>query len=171
MEELGSNIPLPELRKDKAVSGGNLAGRRPNQFGVLTVQMEMFINYLFGPAKLDPVLAAQGAGYPNPGKKGPELMGRPAVVYEIERRLGIMAKEQRISPQEIQDLLIEEAKNHMPKDGSATARVASLKLLAQINGMLKDENNKTPQVIVNLNLGQNQDIPVTIDGNTVNVGK
>lgn len=153
----------------KAVSGGNLAGRRLSEHGVLTIQMEMFINYLFGEARLNTAKAAAMAGYKDPRAMAEKLMNRPSVQYEIEKRLALMSKEAKISPQEVQELLIEEAKNHTPKDSSAAARVSALKILAQTSGLLKEEGTKRAQVVVNIQLGDpNQ--TVTIDGEARDVG-
>lgn len=156
----------------KEASGGKLAGRRPTDDGVLTIQMEMFVSHYFGAAKLNAVSAAKMAGYSNPEKKSVELMGRPAVVAEVERRLSMIAKKTEITPDEIEALLVEEAKNHGEKDSSPTARVASLHLLAKMKGMLdKDSGKKGTTVVVNMNFGGDQpkEMSVTIDqeGNNV----
>jgi hypothetical protein len=150
----------------KQVSGGNLTGRRPTDDGVLTVQMEMFVNHYFGQAKLNSVTAARLAGYSNPEKKANELLSRPAVAAEIERRLNMIAVKTNITADQIEGLLYEEATNHTEKDSSPTARVAALGTLAKIKGLLdKKGDDRGTTVVVQMNFGGEapKDVSVTID--------
>ncbi len=141
-----------------------MAGRRPTDAGILTIQMEMFVNFFFGEGKLSPAKAAKLAGYKNPEKMGPQLMARPSVVEEIERRMAQIANKTKVTPDMIEDLLYQEATNHDEDDSSPQARVASLHVLAKVKGML-DKGSGGPSTVVNvqINMGDEQKT-ITVNG-------
>jgi hypothetical protein len=129
--------------------------------------MEMFVNHFFGEAKLNAEKAAALAGYKNPRKMATELLGRPAVVEEMERRLAQIASNTKVTPDMIEDLLYREATNHDEDDSSPQARVASLHVLAKVKGMLDKGSGQAPTTVnVNISIG-GEDKTITVEGHRI----
>lgn len=133
---------------------------------VLTLKEMMFVNQLFTmDCMMDPAKAAVRAGL-KPKYAKEQLMRKPNVRMEIEKRLARMQHSVQCSPDAVRDKMWEEANNHMAEDSSPTARVTALKTLMQMYNLIgpKDRGQENrSSITVDIRIGPGTQVSIGSD--------